>query len=258
MTGLVTGAARRLGRAMALELARQGHDVAIHYAGSAGAAEDTAAEVRALGRAAVTLQADLTVEAETQALLPRAAEALGQPLTVLVNNASIFEYDSIETATRDSWDRHLESNLRAPFVLTQALVAQVPQAEADENGEPLARGLVVNMIDQRVRKLTPEFMSYTIAKMGLWAFTRTAAQALAPHVRVNAIGPGPTLQGARQTDSHFARQRAATVLGRGADAEGICDALRYLLTARAVTGQLICVDGGQHLAWQTPDVLGVE
>jgi NAD(P)-dependent dehydrogenase (short-subunit alcohol dehydrogenase family) len=258
MTALVTGAAKRLGRAMALELARQGHDVAIHYAGSAEAAEEVAAEIRALGRAAVTVQADLTVEAETQALLPRAAEALGKPLTVLINNASIFEYDNIESATRDSWDRHLESNLRAPFVLTQALAAQVPQADADENGEPLARGLVVNMIDQRVRKLTPEFMTYTIAKMGLWAFTRTAAQALAPHVRVNAIGPGPTLQGARQSDSHFARQRAATVLGRGADAEGICDALRYLLTARAVTGQLICVDGGQHLAWQTPDVLGVE
>ena len=134
----------------------------------------------------------------------------------------------------------------------------MPQSVADENGEPLAQGLVVNMIDQRVRKLTPEFMTYTIAKMGLWAFTRTAAQALAPHVRVNAIGPGPTLQGARQSDSHFARQRAATVLRRGADAEGICDALRYLLTARAVTGQLICVDGGQHLAWETPDVLGVE
>ncbi|MBF9057580.1 SDR family oxidoreductase [Rhodobacterales bacterium HKCCSP123] len=258
MTALVTGAAKRLGRAMALELARQGHDVAVHYAGSADAAEETATEIRALGRAAVTLQADLTVEAETQTLLPRAAEALGQPLTVLVNNASIFEYDTIASATRESWDRHLESNLRAPFVLTQALAAQVPQADADEKGEPLARGLVVNMIDQRVRKLTPEFMTYTIAKMGLWAFTRTAAQALAPHVRVNAIGPGPTLQGARQSDSHFARQRAATVLGRGADAEGICDALRYLLTARAVTGQLICVDGGQHLAWETPDVLGVE
>ena len=114
------------------------------------------------------------------------------------------------------------------------------------------------MIDQRVQKLTPEFMSYTIAKMGLWALTRTAAQALAPRVRVNAIGPGPTLQGARQSEVHFARQRAATILNRGADAKGICDALRYFLDARAVTGQLICVDGGQHLGWETPDVLGVE
>ncbi|MFW5881804.1 MAG: SDR family oxidoreductase [Roseicyclus sp.] len=258
MTALVTGAARRLGRAMALRLAERGHDVAVHYSGSAEAAEATAGEIRALGRKAVTLQADLTVEAEMQALLPAAAEALGAPVTVLINNASIFEYDSIETATRESWDRHLESNLRAPFVLSQALAAQMPQAGPDENGEPEARGLIVNMIDQRVRKPTPEFMTYTIAKMGLWALTRTSAQALAPHVRVNAIGPGPTMQGARQSAEHFARQRAATVMGRGADPEGICQALDYLLVARAVTGQLICVDGGQHLAWRTPDVLGVE
>ena len=258
MTALVTGAARRLGRAMALELARAGHDVAVHYSGSMAEAEATAADIRALGVRAVTLQADLIVEDQMQALVPRAAEALGAPITVLVNNASIFEYDTLASATRNSWDRHLESNLRAPFVLTQALAAQMPDPVADENGEPVAPGLVVNMIDQRVHKLTPEFMTYTIAKMGLWALTRTAAQALAPRVRVNAIGPGPTLQGARQSASHFAQQRAATILGRGADLAGICDALRYFLTARAVTGQLICVDGGQHLGWQTPDVLGVE
>jgi NAD(P)-dependent dehydrogenase (short-subunit alcohol dehydrogenase family) len=258
MTALVTGAAKRLGRAMALRLAERGHDVIVHYSGSADAAETTAAEIRAMGRKAVTAQADLTVEGEMQALLPSAAQAIGSPVTVLINNASIFEYDTLATATRDSWDRHLESNLRAPFVLSQAMAAQVPQAAPDENGEPQAQGLIVNMIDQRVRKLTPEFMTYTIAKMGLWALTRTSAQALAPHVRVNAIGPGPTMQGARQSAEHFARQRAATVLGRGADPEGICEALDYLLNARAVTGQLICVDGGQHLAWQTPDVLGVE
>jgi len=258
MTALVTGAGKRLGRAMALELARAGHDVAVHYNGSAEAAEATVAEIKALGQNAVALQADLLAEDEVAQLLPRAADALGAPITVLINNASIFEYDNIETATRSSWDRHLESNLRAPFVLTQALAAQIPDPDSDTLGEPVARGLVINMIDQRVRKLTPEFMTYTIAKMGLWAFTQTAAQALAPKIRVNAIGPGPTMQGARQSAAHFAAQRAATVLERGADPEGICDALRYFLTARAVTGQLICVDGGQHLAWQTPDVLGVE
>lgn len=258
MTALVTGAARRLGRAMALELAAAGHDVAIHYSGSAAAAAEVAAAIGAMGRRAVTVQADLTVEAQMQTLVSRAADALGAPITILVNNASIFDYDNIETATRDSWDRHLESNLRAPFVLTQAMAAQVPDPEKDENGEPQAQGLIVNMIDQRVLKPTPEFMTYTIAKMGLWALTRTSAQALAPRVRVNAIGPGPTMQGARQSAEHFAGQRAATILGRGADPRGICDALRYFLTARAVTGQLICVDGGQHLAWQTPDVLGVE
>jgi NAD(P)-dependent dehydrogenase (short-subunit alcohol dehydrogenase family) len=258
MTALVTGAAKRLGRAMALRLAERGHDVAVHFSGSGAAAAETVAAIRGMGRRAEAVQADLTIEAEMQSLLPAAVEALGQPITVLVNNASIFEYDTLKSATRDSWDRHMESNLRAPFVLGQALAAQVPQAVPDENGEPQAQGLIVNMIDQRVRKLTPEFMSYTIAKMGLWALTRTSAQALAPHVRVNAIGPGPTMQGARQSAEHFARQRSATVLGRGADPEGVCGALEYLLSARAVTGQLICVDGGQHLAWRTPDVLGVE
>ncbi|RFU13679.1 SDR family oxidoreductase [Rhodobacteraceae bacterium W635] len=258
MTALVTGAAKRLGRAMALALAEDGHDVAVHYAGSAEAAEATAAEIRALGRRALTLGADLLDEDAAQALLPRAVAALGQPVTVLVNNASIFEYDTIHSGTRESWDRHLESNLRAPVVLTQALASQVPDAVPDENGEPQAQGLVINMVDQRVLKPTPEFMSYTIAKMGLWAFTRTAAQALAPHVRVNAIGPGPTMQGARQSEDHFTRQRQATVLGRGADPAGIVEALRYFQRARGVTGQLICVDGGQHLAWQTPDILGPE
>jgi len=255
---LVTGAARRLGRAMALYLAGRGHDVAVHYAGSAEAAEEVAAEIRALGRSACTLRADLLDEEQTQALVPRAEAALGGRLTVLVNNASIFEYDNLTTATRNSWDRHMEANLRAPFVLTQRFAAQVPPPLTDAQGEPLAQGLIVNLIDQRVRKPTPEFMTYTLAKMGLWALTRTAAQGLAPAVRVNAIGPGPTLQGARQSAAHFAAQRAATVLRRGADPQGICAALGYFLEAPAVTGQLICVDGGQHLAWQTPDVLGVE
>ncbi|QBY02493.1 SDR family oxidoreductase [Rhodophyticola sp. CCM32] len=258
MAVLVTGAGKRLGRAMARAMAEMGHDVAVHYASSAADADETVAMITALGRKAVAVQADLLSEDETQALLPRAVEALGQPIHVLINNASIFEHDTLATATRESWDRHMGSNLRAPFVLTQALAAHVPDPVPDASGEPVAQGLVVNMIDQRVRKLTPEFMTYTIAKMGLWAFTRTAAQALAPRVRVNAIGPGPTLQGGRQSAEHFAAQRAATVLERGVDAEDITAALRYLLTARVVTGQLICVDGGQHLGWQTPDVLGVE
>ena len=255
---LVTGAAKRLGRAMALHLAERGHDVALHYAGSAEAAEEVAAQVRALGRRAVTLQADLTAEADMQGLVSRAVAALGGPLTVLVNNASIFEYDTLESATRASWDRHLESNLRAPFVLTQGFAAQAPRAATDGNGEPLARALVVNLIDQRVRKLTPEFMTYTLAKAALWTLTQTSAQGLAPHVRVNAIGPGPTLQGARQSAEHFAAQRAATVMGRGAHPSDITAALGYFLDAPAVTGQLICVDGGQHLGWRTPDVLGPE
>lgn len=255
---LVTGGAKRLGRAMALHLAEAGHDIALHYSSSEVEAAAVAAEIAALGRRAVLLRADFLDEAQVTPLIADASAALGAPLTCLVNSASIFEYDNITTATRESWDRHLESNLRAPFVLTQGFAAQVPEPKRDAGGEPEAQGLVVNLIDQRVRKLTPEFMSYTLAKMGLWAFTQTAAQALAPRVRVNAIGPGPTLQGGRQSAAHFAAQRRNTVLGRGADEHDICAALGYFLAARSVTGQLICVDGGQHLGWQTPDVLGVE
>lgn len=258
MRALVTGAGARLGQAMALYLGQRGYDVAVHYAGSEAGAAETVAQLNAMGRNAVALQADLLDETATQALISQGSEALGGPLTCLVNNASIFEYDNIATGTRKSWDRHMESNLRAPFVLTQNFAAQVPDPVMDEKDEPVAQGLVVNMLDQRIHKLTPEFMSYTIAKMGLWAMTRTTAQALAPKVRVNGIGPGPTLQGHRQSKQHFDKQRAATVLQRGANPSDITAALGYFLDAPAVTGQMLAVDGGQHLAWETPDVLGVE
>ncbi|MFC4669583.1 SDR family oxidoreductase [Seohaeicola nanhaiensis] len=255
---LVTGAGKRLGREMALYLARRGFDVALHYAGSKDGAETAAKEIRALGRKAEVLQADFLDEAQVQALFPRAVAAMDGPITCLVNNASIFEYDTVATATRTSWDRHLDSNLRAPFVLTQAMGAQGLAPARNAAGEPVAAGLIVNIIDQRVLKPTPEFMSYTIAKMALWAMTRTTAQALAPAIRVNAIGPGPTLRAERQSAEHFANQRAATVLGRGGDPADINAALGYFLDAPAVTGQLLCVDGGQHLGWRTPDVQGVE
>lgn len=255
---LVTGAATRLGRAMALDLARRGVHVAVHYASSADLAEQTVRDIRDAGGQAAAVQADLLQTGNMESLISRAAEALDRPLDVLVNNASIFDYDRIETATQESWDRHIGSNLRAPFFLTQAFAEQAPKAARDDAGEPVAQATVINMIDQRVRKLTPEFMTYTLSKMGLWAFTQTAAQALAPHIRVNAIGPGPTMIGARQTPEHFANQRAATILERGASAQDIVAALNYLLDAPAVTGQLICVDGGQHRAWKTPDILGRE
>ena len=255
---LITGGADRLGAAMARFLAARGFAVAVHYHSSEAKAAALKADLEGQGARAAALQADLLDEAQVTPLVARAAQALGQPLTLLVNNASVFEYDTLQTGTRESWDRHIESNLRAPFVLSQHFAAQAPEARPDDNGEPMARAPIVNMIDQRVRKLTPEFASYTIAKMGLWALTQTAAQALAPHVRVNAIGPGPTLIGARQSESHFARQRANTVLQRGSNPSDITAALGYFLDAPAVTGQLICTDGGQHLGWQTPDILGLE
>nr|WP_255553394.1 SDR family oxidoreductase [Maritimibacter sp. DP1N21-5] len=251
---MVTGAGGRLGRAMALYLGQRGYEVAVHYSGSEDGAEETARALRDMGVSAATLQADLLDMEATQALVPRASEALGKPLTVLVNSASIFEHDGFDDATPESWDRAINSNLRAPFFLTQSFADQAPRAIPDDRGEPVAQALVLNMIDQRVKKLTPHFASYTIAKMGLWAMTQTAARALAPHVRVNGIGPGPTLQGAHQGAEDFAEQRANTVLARGSNPEDICAALGYFLDARAVTGQMLAVDGGQHLAWQTPDL----
>jgi NAD(P)-dependent dehydrogenase (short-subunit alcohol dehydrogenase family) len=258
MRALVTGAGHRLGQAMAVYLAGRGYDVAVHYARTAAGANATVEMIKAAGAQGYAIQADLTNEEEAQALFANARDRLGGDINCLVNNASIFEHDTIETATRDSWDRHMMSNLRAPYILTQAMARQGLRPASDSNEEPQAAGLIVNMCDQRVRKLTPEFSTYTLAKMGLWALTQTAAQGLAPAIRVNAIGPGPTLQGGRQSAEHFAKQRAATILERGANPDDITAALGYFLDAPGVTGQLLCVDGGQHLAWQTPDVLGVE
>ncbi|WP_300037801.1 SDR family oxidoreductase [uncultured Roseobacter sp.] len=255
---LVTGAGHRIGRDIALFLAGRGYDVAVHYASSDAGALETVRLIGEQGGQAHALQADMLDDVQTAKLFDDAVAVLGGPVTCLVNNASIFEYDTIETATRGTWDRHMQSNLRAPYVLTQKMAAQGLEPARDDHGEPVATGLILNMVDQRVRKLTPEFSTYTLAKAALWALTQTSAQALAPAIRVNGIGPGPTLRGGRQTEDEFARQRGATVLQRGSDPADITAALGYFLEAKAVTGQLLCVDGGQHLGWETPDVLGVE
>lgn len=255
---LVTGAGGRLGRAMAVSLGARGIAVAVHYAGSETGAKETVDMIRDAGGTAESLQADLLDHDATKALVGRAAEVLSQPLDILINNASIFEYDRLDTVTTESWERHLGSNLRAPLFLTKYFAKQAPVAQADTSGEQKARAAIINMTDQRVRKLTPEFMTYSLAKSALWTLTQTTAQALAPNIRVNAIGPGPTLQGARQSTKHFTNQRAATILERGANTPDITSAMNYLLDAPSVTGQLICVDGGQHLGWKTPDVQGVE
>ena len=239
---LVTGGAKRLGRAIALALAAHNWDVAIHYHQSANEAEETVADIRRLGRRSLAIPADLGHEREVEAILPQVAEKLG-PVTCLVNNASVFEMDKVDTATRESWDRHIETNLRAPLVLSQAFARQLP---AD------AEGNIINMLDQRVWKLTPYFLSYTVAKMGLWTLTRTLALGFAPKIRVNAIGPGPTLASTRQSAEQFAAQSAAMPLGHGASAEEIAAAALYILSARSMTGQMIALDGGEHLGWQVP------
>jgi NAD(P)-dependent dehydrogenase (short-subunit alcohol dehydrogenase family) len=243
-TVLVTGGAKRLGRAIVLDLARHGWNVALHYHSSEKEARATAADAATAGVKVALLKADLAREADTAGLVAAAVKELG-PLTALVNSASLFENDDWYSVSRESWDRHMETNLRAPFVLAQAFAHQVPRDGA---------GAIVNIIDQRVLKPTPQFLSYSLSKAGLHWLTVTLAQALAPRVRVNAVGPGPTIINARQSQADFARQREATILGRGAEPQDVCEAVRYLLEAPATTGQMIAVDGGQHLIWQTPDV----
>ncbi|HVA35395.1 MAG TPA: SDR family oxidoreductase [Stellaceae bacterium] len=236
---LVTGGARRIGRTIALTLAAHGWDVAVHYGGSRDDAEALVAEIKQHERRAVALTADLTREAEVAGLVPRAIEAIG-PLTLLVNNASAFERDDAMTVTRASWDRHIETNLRAPFVLMQEFARQLP-AEAD--------GSVVNILDERVWNLTPYFVSYTVSKAGLWTLTQTMALALAPRIRVNGIGPGPTLPSPRQSDEQFRRQVDVLPLRRGTTPDEIAHAVMFILKSPAMTGQMIALDGGQHLNW---------
>jgi NAD(P)-dependent dehydrogenase (short-subunit alcohol dehydrogenase family) len=240
---LVTGAARRIGRALALASAEVGYDVIVHYRASADDAEETARQVRALGRSAHTAGMDLTDRGVGERLL---ATAPG-PATLLVNCASVFEDDRIDTLTEEGLMGALAANLRAPVLIAQAFAAALPAGRD---------GLIVNVIDQRVWRLTPQFFSYTLSKAALWAATQTLAQALAPRIRVNAIGPGPTLASAYQAPADFTAEAAAVPLGHGASPREIGEALRYLIGAPSVTGQMIAVDGGQHLAWQTPDTLG--
>jgi NAD(P)-dependent dehydrogenase (short-subunit alcohol dehydrogenase family) len=268
---LVTGGAQRLGEAIVRHLASKGYNVVLHYNTNRERAAAIAAECTSrFGVKVVPLHADLREENEILSLFHRARECLdGHEISVLVNNASLFEPDSVLTATMESWDRSIKTNLQAPFFLTQSFARQwlVPDERGghvtalmpglehfrDDNKETLARGVVVNMIDQRVHKLTPQFATYTLGKVGLWEITQTTAQALAPVVRVNGIGPGPTLCGARQAPDEFAEQRRLMPLERGPNVDDVLAALSYLIDAKAVTGQLISVDGGQHLAWQTRD-----
>tara|TARA_R110002012_G_scaffold321327_2_gene548674 strand:- start:2425 stop:3183 length:759 start_codon:yes stop_codon:yes gene_type:complete len=240
---LVTGGSKRIGRAICLELAAAGFDVAIHHRDSAGEAESVAAAVRDLGRRALVLAADLTDEAATRALVPAAVAGLG-PLTALVNNASVFEDDRVGSLDRAVWDRHLDTNLRAPVVLAEAFAAQAPAGSA-----------IVNLLDQRVLKPDPRFFSYSLSRNALWWATQTLAQALAPGIRVNGVGPGPTLPSVHQTADEFAAEAAGTLLQRPGRPEAVAAAVRWLIEADLVTGQMIAVDGGQHLAWRTPDIL---
>jgi NAD(P)-dependent dehydrogenase (short-subunit alcohol dehydrogenase family) len=236
-TVLITGAARRIGRAIALDLAEAGFAVAIHYRNSGTEAEALAQHIRDRGGRARTFQADLADRQALDALVATIGRELG-PLTTLINNASEFLPDSIGHLDEKTWDLHLCINLKAPVFLSEAMARQLPEG---------ADGNIINIIDQRVWNLTPEFFSYTISKAGLWTATRTLAQALAPRIRVNAIGPGPVLKSIHQTDDDFDKEKQSTLLKRGPSAQEIATAVRFILATPSLTGQMIALDGGQHL-----------
>lgn len=242
---LITGAAHRIGRGIALDFAMQGWSVGVHHGRSKAAADALVAQIVAGGGKAAAIAADLAADHAMLSLIARCSSALGTTVTCVVNNASLFEPDSAQSMTPDSWNRHLTINLRAPVFLAQALHRHLP-------GD--CEGNVVNIIDQRVWRLTPEFFSYTLAKSGLWTATRTLAQALAPRVRVNAVGPGPVLPSIHQSAQDFAAEVAATPLARATTPDEIAAAIRFILAAPAMTGQMIALDGGQHLEWRNADV----
>ena len=245
---LITGAAKRIGRHLALELASVGYDIAVHYNNSQGAAEEVADLIKAKGRRAAIIQGNLADVDIVEKLISESIELLG-PLSALINNASIFEDDAVGNISLESWQSHQDINLRAPIMLAQLFAAQLPAN---------AHGNIINIIDQRVWKLNPRFFSYTMSKSGLWTATRTLAQALAPRIRVNAIGPGPALPSARMDDAEFAKQESLTLLGRGTSPTEIAEAAKFILSQPALTGQMIALDGGQHLVWQTPDIMRVK
>jgi NAD(P)-dependent dehydrogenase (short-subunit alcohol dehydrogenase family) len=242
---LVTGGAKRIGRAIALRLAGEGYAVAIHCRRSRGDAEDAKAAIERGGGRAAVVAADLADMGDASALIGQASAALGA-VTLLVNNASLFEPDEVRTLDAALWDQHFAVNLRAPAVLARDFARQLPEGRD---------GAIVNIVDQRVWKLNPRFFSYTLSKAALLTATRTMAQALAPRIRVNAVGPGPTLTSSRQSAEDFARQGEALPLREHPKPEDIAEAVAFLARARSVTGQMLAVDGGQHLAWETPDVL---
>jgi NAD(P)-dependent dehydrogenase (short-subunit alcohol dehydrogenase family) len=248
----ITGAANRIGKAMAMDLAKAGTPVCIHYRSSEDAARQTVEAITDAGGRATRVQGDLLNDDDVQGLVARAADALGKPIKCLVNNASLFEGDAVGSLTPDLFKAHFGVHATAPTLLADQLVNQLPAN---------AEGLIVNIIDQRVWQLTPNFVSYTASKFALWGLTQTLAQAFAQstqgRVRVNAIGPGPTLSNDRQADEDFAKQIAGVPLKKGPDLDAFAATLTYLWQMKSITGQMIALDGGQHLGWETPDVVGV-
>ncbi|MDQ7969732.1 MAG: SDR family oxidoreductase [Oxalicibacterium faecigallinarum] len=244
---LVTGAARRIGRAIALTLAQRGWDVVVHYGHSAPEAQQTVADIQALGQRAVAIACDLSDEPATKLLLSRANAALG-PVSCIVNNASLFDYDDAATFSTAALETHMRANLAAPVLLAQALHAATPND---------AQSVVINLLDQKLFNLNPDFLSYTLSKAALQSATIMLAQALAPQVRVVGIAPGITMVSGDQTESEFAQAHKATPLGRSSTPQDIANTVCFVADSPAMTGTTLLVDGGQHLIPLQRDVMFV-
>ena len=240
---LITGSAIRIGSCIAESLASDGWTVALHYHTNGSAAEDLAKKILSNGGNAITIKADLSNESQVSNLIPKVTQSLG-PISCLINNASTFEYDSVKSSTRTSWDLHMETNLRAPYVLSKSLAESTPSN---------CQRSIINILDQRVWNLTPHFITYTLSKASLWVLTQTLALALAPDIRVNAIGPGPVLRNARQSESDFEVQYQRTPLGQAVSTQEVANTVRYIIETRSLTGQMLAIDGGQHMGWSIPE-----
>ena len=243
---LITGGAARIGAIIAQGLAADGWAVAIHYNRSKAAANQLCEHINSSGGHAISVGGNLAIRGDVESLIARTVQALGQPLTALINNASTFTPDSAQTLSNASYDFHMDVNLRAPLMLARSFAEQCPHN---------SHGAIINMIDQRVLKPNPTYFSYSLAKAALFASTKTLAQAFAPQIRVNGIGPGPTLQNIDQDASMFAAEAKHSLLEKTSPPDDILGGVRYLLGAKSVTGQMIAIDSGQHLTWQTPDIL---
>ena len=244
---IITGGATRMGAAIARKLSGPNIEILIHYNKSKLKAEKLKKELSSKGTKVYLVKGDLSKETDIKKIIKFAKSKL-KNFDCLVNNASLFENDKLENFSLDSWSKHLRTNFRAPALLTKEFAKNV---KGKNNN-------IINIIDQRVFKLTPYFFSYTLSKTGLYTLTKTSAMSLAPNIRVNAIAPGPTIKNQRQSEQHFKKQYLATPLKRQVDVEQICNAVDFFIKNISITGQVLAIDSGQNLNWQTPDVMGKE
>ena len=241
---IITGGATRIGAAIAEKLSGPGVKMIIHYKNSRINAEKLKKKLSKNGSIIYLIKGDLSKETDVNKIIKFAKKKL-KYFDCLINNASLFENDKLENFTTDSWEKHLRTNLRTPALLSKEFAKNI---KGKNNN-------IINIIDQRVFKLTPFFFSYTISKTGLYTLTKTSAMSLAPNIRVNGIAPGPTLKNKRQTERHFRKQYLSTPLKRQVDIKEICDAVDFFIKNKSITGQVLAIDSGQNLNWQTPDIM---